>query len=155
MKQEEADSSDDCVIVSVVEAPKKRWRPRPRPHAGQQRLRLSSSESSDSDEPPQNDNMAVAKTETVPKTEVVTEGQDSLGVASQPREKRGPTLVVAPLGVMSNWAHQIGTHFRTNSISFLKYHGPTRHYMSNQKLEKCDVVITCYSTLGTDYRVPC
>ncbi|KAI4278901.1 MAG: hypothetical protein L6R35_006073, partial [Caloplaca aegaea] len=64
---------------------------------------------------------------------------------------QGPTLIVSPLGIMSNWSGQIAHHVRLDQpLKILTYHGPRRQ-MSADELAQYDVVITTYGTLSTEY----
>ncbi|KAL9020661.1 MAG: hypothetical protein Q9185_002109 [Variospora sp. 1 TL-2023] len=64
---------------------------------------------------------------------------------------QGPTLIVSPLGIMSNWSGQIAHHVRPDQpLKILTYHGPRRQ-MSADELAQYDVVITTYGTLSTEY----
>lgn len=60
----------------------------------------------------------------------------------------GPTLIVAPVSVMSNWEQQIRRHVLPDEQpSVLVYHGAKRQ---PKELKKFDVVITSYGTLSLD-----
>ena len=60
----------------------------------------------------------------------------------------GPTLVVAPKGVMTNWETQIRRHIRWNHAPrMFRYHG-SRCYPTARELERNDVVITTYNKVG-------
>ncbi|KAL8989148.1 MAG: hypothetical protein Q9177_001905 [Variospora cf. flavescens] len=64
---------------------------------------------------------------------------------------KGPTLIVSPLGIMSNWSGQIAHHVRPDQpLKILTYHG-SRRQMSADELAQYDVVITTYGTLSTEY----
>ncbi|KAI4103934.1 MAG: hypothetical protein LQ339_004051 [Xanthoria mediterranea] len=72
-------------------------------------------------------------------------------VVSDPVE-RGPTLIVSPLGVMSNWSTQIAHHVDPDhSLKVLTYHGSSRKQMTAEEMAGYDVVITTYGTLSTEY----
>lgn len=69
-------------------------------------------------------------------------------ILSEPRS--GPTLVVAPKGVMTNWETQIRRHIRWNHAPrMFRYHGP-RCYTTPSELERNDVVITTYNKVGDE-----
>lgn len=71
-------------------------------------------------------------------------------IVSDPLEK-GPTLIVAPLGIMSNWSGQISHHVRPDQpLKVLTYHGSKRS-VSADDLTGYDVVITTYGTLSNEY----
>ncbi|KAL6717893.1 hypothetical protein ACLMJK_003978 [Lecanora helva] len=62
------------------------------------------------------------------------------------------TLIIAPVGVMSNWSGQIAHHVKAdNALNVLVYHGSGRKPMNAQELGNYDVVITSYGTLSTEY----
>ncbi|KAI4129439.1 MAG: hypothetical protein LQ338_002220 [Usnochroma carphineum] len=64
---------------------------------------------------------------------------------------RGPTLIVSPLGIMSNWSGQIAHHVRPDQpLKVLTYHGSKRQMNANE-LAEYDVVITTYGTLAIEY----
>ncbi|PFH61570.1 hypothetical protein XA68_16993 [Ophiocordyceps unilateralis] len=61
----------------------------------------------------------------------------------------GPTLIIAPVSVMSNWKQQIARHVRPDRApSVLVYHGDKR--MTAQELMKYDVVIASYGRLARE-----
>ncbi|KAL9031140.1 MAG: hypothetical protein Q9196_000816 [Gyalolechia fulgens] len=65
---------------------------------------------------------------------------------------KGPTLIVSPLGIMSNWSGQIAHHVRPDQpLKVLKYHGSYKKQLAADELAKYDVVITTYGTLSTEY----
>jgi SWI/SNF-related matrix-associated actin-dependent regulator of chromatin subfamily A3 len=62
----------------------------------------------------------------------------------------GSTLIVAPVGVMSNWEQQIKRHvFEEHMPGVLIYHGAARQ-MSAKSLKDSGVVITSYGTLSSE-----
>jgi len=66
--------------------------------------------------------------------------------------KVGPTLIVAPVSVMSNWSTQIEKHVRkSQNLRVYTYHGSARKNMKSDDLEYYDVVITTYGTLSVEY----
>lgn len=66
--------------------------------------------------------------------------------------RTGPTLIVAPLSVMSNWSGQIALHVHEkHALSVYRYHGNGCVKMSADDFSKYDVVITTYQTLASDY----
>ncbi|KAI5295570.1 hypothetical protein KEM56_005618, partial [Ascosphaera pollenicola] len=71
------------------------------------------------------------------------------------RERRSPrsaktTLIVSPLGVMSNWKDQIASHVKEeHSLDVLIYHGAGKKDSSS--LGQYDVVITTYGALSSEY----
>ncbi|KAL8849641.1 MAG: hypothetical protein Q9221_005408 [Calogaya cf. arnoldii] len=65
---------------------------------------------------------------------------------------KGPTLIVSPLGIMSNWSGQIAHHVQpSNSLKVLTYHGSNKKKMTAEEMAAYDVVITTYGTLSTEY----
>lgn len=71
---------------------------------------------------------------------------------SKPRSPQSSktTLIISPLGVMSNWRDQIDRHVKkTHAPRILIYHGPGKK--EAQKLDQYDVVITTYGTLASEF----
>ncbi|KJK80181.1 hypothetical protein H634G_04420 [Metarhizium anisopliae BRIP 53293] len=61
----------------------------------------------------------------------------------------GTTLIVAPVGVMSNWQQQIDRHVKSEHLPrVLVYHGDKK--MTAKKLMNFDVVITSYGKLARE-----
>ena len=77
----------------------------------------------------------------------------SLMVSDKGVEGQCPTtLIIAPVGVMSNWSGQIAQHVKENhALSVLIYHGSGKKMLSPQNIGPYDVVITSYTTLAMDY----
>lgn len=64
----------------------------------------------------------------------------------------GTTLIIAPVGVMSNWSRQIKMHVKSsNPLKVLTYHGSSRKSITAADLAKHDVVISTYGTLSTEF----
>lgn len=62
------------------------------------------------------------------------------------------TLIIAPVGVMSNWSGQIAHHVKSEyALRVLTYHGSGKKPMKPEDFAKYDVVITSYGSLATDY----
>lgn len=62
----------------------------------------------------------------------------------------GTTLIVAPVGVMTNWSDQIQRHvFAEHAPNVLIYHGPSRQAAA-KSLKDYRVVITSYGTLSSE-----
>lgn len=64
-------------------------------------------------------------------------------------EGSGPTLILAPMSVMSNWSQQIEKHVKkTTPLKVFTYHGTNKSLngkpMTAQDFEQYDVVITTY-----------
>ena len=69
-------------------------------------------------------------------------------VSSKPKT----TLIVAPVGVMSNWSGQIAHHIKPDhALRVLVYHGNNRKPMNAKDFDDFDVVITSYGTLATEF----
>ncbi|KAI0379818.1 SNF2 family N-terminal domain-containing protein [Hypomontagnella monticulosa] len=61
----------------------------------------------------------------------------------------GPTLIVSPVGVMSNWEQQIQQHVKEDQQPrIFRYHGPGTYTKSD--LMNYDIVITTYDKLRND-----
>ena len=66
--------------------------------------------------------------------------------------KSKTTLIVAPVGVMSNWSGQITHHIKPDhALRVLVYHGNNKKPMGANDFNDYDVVITSYGTLATEY----
>ena len=62
------------------------------------------------------------------------------------------TLIIAPVGVMSNWSEQIAQHIKSeHALRVLVYHGSGKKPMSAEVIGEYDVVITSYGTLAGEY----
>lgn len=73
-------------------------------------------------------------------------------MVSDPAKQPGPTLIISPLGVMSNWSGQIAHHVSPDSpLRVLTYHGSARKKMSPEDFAKYDVVITTYNQAAIEY----
>ena len=69
-------------------------------------------------------------------------------VSSKPKT----TLIIAPVGVMSNWSGQIAHHIKPDhALRVLVYHGNNKKPMKATDFADYDVVITSYGTLATEY----
>ncbi|KAL4980203.1 SNF2 family N-terminal domain-containing protein [Aspergillus desertorum] len=71
---------------------------------------------------------------------------------SQPKTKDSSqaTLIICPVGVMSNWRNQIQEHINPKQAPrVLIYHGPKKESAS---LDQYDVVITSYGALVVEYK---
>jgi len=65
----------------------------------------------------------------------------------------GPTLIISPVSVMSNWSGQIERHVsKDDPLRVLTYHGTKRKNMKPKDWDQYDVVITTYGTLSTEYK---
>lgn len=73
-------------------------------------------------------------------------------IVADTRKSGAPTLIMAPLGVMSNWTGQIAHHIKdASALKVLTYHGPGKKFMKPEEFHEYDVVITTYGTLSTEY----
>ncbi|SPO05925.1 uncharacterized protein DNG_08614 [Cephalotrichum gorgonifer] len=64
--------------------------------------------------------------------------------------KDGPTLIVAPKGVLSNWESQIRRHIQwSHAPRVFRFHGPGCHATPEQ-LGRNDIVITTFNKLGDE-----
>jgi SWI/SNF-related matrix-associated actin-dependent regulator of chromatin subfamily A3 len=69
-------------------------------------------------------------------------------IIADPHRNRQPTLIVAPLSVMSNWSAQAATHVhKKNAPRVLIYHGSSKKEMTAKDFEEYDLVITTYQTM--------
>ena len=69
-------------------------------------------------------------------------------VVADPHKDGNPTLIIAPLSVMSNWSNQAAFHVKKKfAPRILIYHGPENKNLSPQELKEYDVVITTYQTM--------
>lgn len=58
-----------------------------------------------------------------------------------------PTLIIAPLSVLSNWKQQVEMHTRKKyAPNVLIYHGQETKGMMLQELKKYDIIVTTYQT---------
>ncbi|KAL5043945.1 hypothetical protein BDW71DRAFT_216068 [Aspergillus fruticulosus] len=72
---------------------------------------------------------------------------------SQPKtiESSKTTLIISPVGVMSNWRNQIQEHTNPEqALRVLIYHGPGKKESAN--LDQYDVVVTSYGALALEYK---
>lgn len=72
-------------------------------------------------------------------------------MSSQPKtsSSSSTTLIISPVGVMSNWKDQISFHVKKDKpLSVLVYHGAGKKESKN--LDKYDVVVTSYGTLAME-----
>jgi SWI/SNF-related matrix-associated actin-dependent regulator of chromatin subfamily A3 len=70
-------------------------------------------------------------------------------IMSDESQARRPSLIVAPLSVMSNWTAQAEKHVHADHLPrVLIYHGATRAELKAADLAKYDIVITTYQTMA-------
>jgi SWI/SNF-related matrix-associated actin-dependent regulator of chromatin subfamily A3 len=62
----------------------------------------------------------------------------------------GPTLIIAPVSVLSNWENQFETHCLEDSLKIYLHHGSGRLKQKNL-IERFDIVMTSYQTLALEY----
>ncbi|KAI2626244.1 hypothetical protein GGS21DRAFT_280014 [Xylaria nigripes] len=65
----------------------------------------------------------------------------------------GPTLIVAPTGVLSNWEQQFAEHVKADHMPrVLRYHGSSKfHQFKKADILQYDVVITSYGMLASQF----
>ncbi|KAK5459678.1 hypothetical protein LTS15_003807 [Exophiala xenobiotica] len=69
-------------------------------------------------------------------------------IMADPHKDGQPTLIIAPLSVMSNWSHQASHHVKKKYLPrILTYHGRESKDMSPDELQNYDIVITTYQTM--------
>ena len=62
------------------------------------------------------------------------------------------TLIITPVGVMSNWKGQIAHHVKKkHALNVLVHHGAGKKPLKLEEIAQYDVVLTSYATLATDY----
>ena len=69
-------------------------------------------------------------------------------IMSDPHKSRQPTLIIAPLSVMSNWSTQAAAHVKKKfAPRVFIYHGQENKGLTPAQLEEYDIVITTYQTM--------
>lgn len=69
-------------------------------------------------------------------------------IMADPKKTGAPTLIVAPLSVMSNWKNQADVHTKKKyTPSVLIYHGQEKRGLTLAQLKEHDIVITTYQTM--------
>ncbi|KAK5272304.1 hypothetical protein LTR99_010593 [Exophiala xenobiotica] len=69
-------------------------------------------------------------------------------IMADPHKDGQPTLIIAPLSVMSNWSHQASHHVKKKYLTrIFTYHGRESKDMSPADLQNYDIVITTYQTM--------
>ena len=62
------------------------------------------------------------------------------------------TLIIAPVGVMSNWTGQLAHHVKNgHALKVLVYHGTSKKPFKPEEAAQYDIVVTSYATLATEY----
>ncbi|KAI0530233.1 hypothetical protein GGR58DRAFT_494135 [Xylaria digitata] len=66
----------------------------------------------------------------------------------------GPTLIVAPTGVLSNWEQQFTEHVKADRVPrVLRYHGSSKyHQFKKADILQYDVIITSYGLLASQFK---
>ncbi|KAI1817848.1 hypothetical protein GGS20DRAFT_531056 [Poronia punctata] len=67
--------------------------------------------------------------------------------------EKGPTLIIAPTGVLSNWEQQFAEHVKPEQLPrILKYHGSSKfHQFRKSDLAHYDVVVTSYGMVASQF----
>jgi len=60
----------------------------------------------------------------------------------------GATLVICPLGTLSNWENEINMHFGPQSIPYVIFHGRDRQHVTREQFDSSLVVLTTYEMIG-------
>ncbi|KAI1622935.1 SNF2 family N-terminal domain-containing protein [Exophiala viscosa] len=69
-------------------------------------------------------------------------------IMADPHKDGQPTLIVAPLSVMSNWSQQASHHVKEKfAPRVLTYHGQGNKDLSPEQFKEYDIVITTYQTM--------
>ncbi|OAL20802.1 hypothetical protein AYO20_11474 [Fonsecaea nubica] len=69
-------------------------------------------------------------------------------IMADPHKNGDPTLIIAPLSVMSNWSTQAALHVKKKyAPRILTYHGPQNKVLPPEQLKEYDIVITTYQTM--------
>jgi SWI/SNF-related matrix-associated actin-dependent regulator of chromatin subfamily A3 len=72
-------------------------------------------------------------------------------IMADPRKSQQPTLIVAPLSVMSNWSAQAAAHVKTKYAPRVYiYHGQENKGLTPAQFEEFDIVITTYQTMSQE-----
>ncbi|KAI1367904.1 SNF2 family N-terminal domain-containing protein [Xylaria arbuscula] len=66
----------------------------------------------------------------------------------------GPTLIIAPTGVLSNWEQQFTEHVKADRVPrVLRCHGSSKHHkLTKSDLLKYDIVVTSYGLLASQFK---
>ncbi|KAL2426460.1 Helicase-like transcription factor [Exophiala dermatitidis] len=69
-------------------------------------------------------------------------------ILADPHKNGHPTLIIAPLSVMSNWSQQAALHVKNKyALRVLTYHGQGNTDLSPKQLKEYDIVVTTYQTM--------
>ena len=75
----------------------------------------------------------------------------SLIMSGDIQRPRKPTLIIAPLSVMSNWSNQAARHILPDLVpKVLIYHGAAKADLRGGDFAKYDIVVTTYHTMSTE-----
>ncbi|KAF7185206.1 Helicase-like transcription factor [Pseudocercospora fuligena] len=78
----------------------------------------------------------------------------SLVASEKGEQASAPTLVVAPVSVLSNWSGQAQFHTHNDRrLSVYTYHASGRVKMESEDFSQYDIVLTTYGTLASDFGV--
>ncbi|KAI0550705.1 SNF2 family N-terminal domain-containing protein [Xylaria curta] len=68
--------------------------------------------------------------------------------------QKGPTLIVAPTGVLSNWEQQFTEHVKTDQLPrVFRFHGSAKlHKLKKADILQYDVVITSYGVVASQFK---
>ena len=66
-------------------------------------------------------------------------------------KSRNTTLLVVPSSLVRTWDEELRRHTAANTLHWKIYHGPNRH-RDLADLLNCDIVITTYNVLATEWR---
>lgn len=73
-------------------------------------------------------------------------------IMADPHKSRQPTLIIAPLSVMSNWSSQAAVHVKKKyAPRILIYHGQENKGLSPSEFDEYDVVLTTYQTMALEF----
>lgn len=67
------------------------------------------------------------------------------------RPLQGPCLVVCPMAAVRQWVTEIEKFTRQGTMNVVVYHGASKAWAA-AAFQKCDVVVTTYQTLESEYR---
>ena len=69
-------------------------------------------------------------------------------IMADPRKNGQPTLIIAPLSVMSSWKNQAEMHVKTKyAPNVLVYHGQEKRGLAPEQFKEYDIVVTTYQTM--------
>lgn len=72
-------------------------------------------------------------------------------IMADPKKNGQPTLIVAPLSVMSNWRQQAELHVADrHQPKVLTYHGQDNRWLTPAQFAEYDIVVTTYATMSQE-----